>query len=321
MRRRGGAGCPARRLRSSPCRRAWRAGSARGRVACVRSRRCPARRSGSVPPSTPASFQARFIASRTPAPMPCPMNGGVRWAASPSRNTRRSRHRSASLGAEGVLGHADELQPLDRDVAGPRGDQRVQPGHVAEVVRGLAGRQPELPAIAGRADPHVGGRPGAGRRPGARLPIGEVGVGVHVDDQPALLELQVAHGGADRGAGQAVGAVAAQHVFGVERVLPAGGPVGQIDAHSAGGVLGERGDLRVAAKGGRRYRLRLSRRIASSAGWSNMLASGKPCLPRSRCRAGTRRAPACPGRAAAARGAAGRSRRTRRRARAGRATR
>lgn len=45
------------------------------------------------------------------------------------------------------------------------------------------------------------------------LPGVEVGLGVHVDDEPALRELQVLHGGADRGSGQTVGPVAAQDVL------------------------------------------------------------------------------------------------------------
>ena len=49
----------------------------------VSSRSSPAR-----PVSTWASFQARLSASRSPAARPWPMNGGVRWAASPSRKTR-----------------------------------------------------------------------------------------------------------------------------------------------------------------------------------------------------------------------------------------
>ena len=35
-------------------------------------------------------------ASRSPPARPCPMNGGVRWAASPSRKTRPLRKRDAS---------------------------------------------------------------------------------------------------------------------------------------------------------------------------------------------------------------------------------
>ena len=54
------------------------------------------RSSAAWPVSTCAIFQARLSASRSPAPRPWPMNGGVRWAASPSRNTRPAWKRVAS---------------------------------------------------------------------------------------------------------------------------------------------------------------------------------------------------------------------------------
>ena len=51
-----------------------------------------------------------------------------------------------------------------------------------------------------------------------------------VDHQPALLELQIAHRWNRFGANDTVGAVAAQHVVGVDGVLAAVGAVGERDA-------------------------------------------------------------------------------------------
>ncbi len=155
-------------------------------------------------------------------------------------------------GPEGVFGQPHQPQPADRDVAGPRGDQRVQPGRVAEVVPALPGQQPELPAVPGRADPHVRAGPVRVAQLVYAVPLGQVGVGVHVDDQPALLQVQVLQAAADRGPDHAVGAVAAEHVLGQDRLAAAGDPVADLDPHPAGAVLDHVGDLAVAADGHRR---------------------------------------------------------------------
>ena len=47
------------------------------------------------PVSTRSSFHARFAASRRPAHIPCPANGGIWWAASPASRTRPRRHCAA----------------------------------------------------------------------------------------------------------------------------------------------------------------------------------------------------------------------------------
>ena len=122
------------------------------------------------------------------------------------------------LGAEGVLGHPHDVQLVERYRLGPRGDERVQTGDVAVVVGGLGGAEAELPPVAGVADAHVG--PGAAGVADLvhAFPLGQVAGGVHVDDQPALVELQVGHVRVDRGAGDAVGAVAAEHVGGQQGV-------------------------------------------------------------------------------------------------------
>ncbi len=72
---------------------------------------------GGRPPSrTRASFQARFIASRNPAPMPWPMNGGVRWAASPSRKMLPRRHRSAIWARKVYSVDPNQLQSVGGEV-------------------------------------------------------------------------------------------------------------------------------------------------------------------------------------------------------------
>ena len=140
-------------------------------------RSCPTRLAEDRRKCTPATFHARFIASRMPAPMPCPMNGGVRCAASPSRKMFPRRHRSADLGPERVFGHADQFEFVVADARGPRGDERMQRGQGAEVVGGFVWQEPKLPAVAGRTDPHVGA--GASRIAYLvyALPLVEIGVG------------------------------------------------------------------------------------------------------------------------------------------------
>ena len=51
--------------------------------------------SGNRPATISASFQQMLNASRMPDCIPCPAHGGIRCAASPTRMTRPSRHRSA----------------------------------------------------------------------------------------------------------------------------------------------------------------------------------------------------------------------------------
>ena len=156
------------------------------------------------------------------------------------------------LGPEGVLRHADDVQVLERCRRGPRCDQRVQVGDVAVVVGGLGGVEPELPAVAGPADAHEGrGAPAVAHLVGP-LPLAQIAGGVHVDDQPALLEPQVEHVCADGGAREAVGAVAAEHVRGQQRLRRPVDPIGQVDPDRTVAVLGEARDLGPAAQRGER---------------------------------------------------------------------
>jgi hypothetical protein len=80
------------------------------------------------------------------------------------------------------------------------------------------------------------------------LPLVELDRAGHVDDKPALIEVEVVHRGADRGAHHAVGSVAAQNVGGQHRVVFTGDPVGEVDANPALAILGDVGDLDVAAQ-------------------------------------------------------------------------
>ena len=79
------------------------------------------------------------------------------------------------------------------------------------------------------------------------FPLVELDRAVHVDDQPPLLELEVLHGRADRGANHAVGSIAAQDVGGQHGLVVAGERVGEVHADPAVAVLGDVGDLDVAA--------------------------------------------------------------------------
>ena len=97
------------------------------------------------------------------------------------------------LRPEGVLGDAEQVELVVGRPRGPRRDERFESGEASIVVGGLAGQQPELPAIAGIADTHVGARADRVAQLVHAVPLVEVGVGGDVDDQPALLELQVAH--------------------------------------------------------------------------------------------------------------------------------
>ena len=60
----------------------------------------------------------------------------------------------------------------------------------------------------------------------------------HIDHEPTLLEFQVLHAGADRGADQAVGAVAAEQISRLHPVLFAADPIGERDLHSVADLNG-----------------------------------------------------------------------------------
>ena len=94
------------------------------------------------------------------------------------------------LGAEGVLGDPHEAQLRRVEVVRPGPQQRQQRVQVRVVAHGLAVAQAELPAVAGRPDPHVGGGPGRVADLVDAVPGVEVRRGVDVDDEPALLEPQ-----------------------------------------------------------------------------------------------------------------------------------
>jgi hypothetical protein len=74
--------------RRSPCRAPSRTRWRARHWGAARRRRCRAAVVGPGPPSTRSSFHARLAASRTPAHMPWPANGGIWWAASPAISTR-----------------------------------------------------------------------------------------------------------------------------------------------------------------------------------------------------------------------------------------
>ena len=210
---------PRGRRRSSPGRRPAPAESCGGCVACVPARRCPGRLRPSVPSWTPAIFQARFIASRTPAPMPWPMNGGVRCAASPRRKTLPRRQRSAICARNVYSVTRSSVRSLSATAAVHGAISGRSASKVPKSSALSPGEQLELPAVAGRVRCACRCPRGPGRTPGARRPTGRrSAVGGDVDHQPALLEVQIPHGGADLGAHHAVGAVAAQHVVGVDLV-------------------------------------------------------------------------------------------------------
>jgi len=76
------------------------------------------------------------------------------------------------------------------------------------------------------------------------FPLADIGIGGHVDDEPALREVQVLHGGADGGPDQAAGAVAAQHVLREDSA----GLAGQVDS-DATLVLGQGHHVAASAQG------------------------------------------------------------------------
>ena len=179
------------------------------------------------------------------------MKGGVRWAASPRRKTLRSRQRSASWARKCVLRDAHQLELVARDALDPRSDEGLEGFDGLEVGGGLALEEAELPAVAGLADAHVRrGALGVAELVHA-FPLVELDRAVHVDHQPALLELEVLHRRADRRAHHAVGAVAAQDVGGQHGLVLAGEPVGEVHPDAALAVLGDVGDLDVAAQADR----------------------------------------------------------------------
>ena len=152
------------------------------------------------------------------------------------------------LGPEGVLRHAPEHQPVARDALDPRPDEGQERFDRLEVGGGLTRKQPELPAVTRLADPHV-------RRCALgvadlvhALPLVELDRAVHVDHEPALLEVQVLHRGADRGSHHAVGSVAAQDVRRQHGLVLAAEPVGEVHPHPAPTVLGDVGDVDVPAQ-------------------------------------------------------------------------
>lgn len=106
------------------------------------------------------------------------------------------------------------------------------------------------------------------------LPLVQVGIGRHVDHEPALLELEIVHRRADRGTDQAVGAVAAQDEARRHPVFLAAGPIGEGNPGALGPDLDDLGHLRV----GTQHRVRMVRQVRPQqpldSGWSNILACG-----------------------------------------------
>ena len=120
------------------------------------------------------------------------------------------------LGAERVLGDAQQCQLAVPDIGRPRPDQWSQGGQGGEVIGTFAGQQLKLPAVAGCADAHVGSRANRITCLVHAFPLLEVGAGGDVDDQPALLEVQIVYVRAHSGAHHAVGAVATQQIIGID---------------------------------------------------------------------------------------------------------
>ena len=107
-----------------------------------------------------------------------------------------------------------------------------------EVSGGLAGQQPELPAVAGVPDAHVRRRALGVTDLVHSFPLVELDRAGDVDHEPALLELEVLHRRADRCAHHAVGSVATQHVGGQHGLVLAGEPVGEVHPDPALGRPG-----------------------------------------------------------------------------------
>ena len=128
--------------------------------------------------------------------MPCPMNGGVRWAASPRRKTLRSRQRSASC-ARKVYSATRTSSSWSRGMPSTHGPMSGWRGSIDSKSAAVSpSQQTELPAVTGLADAHVRrGAVGVADLVHA-FPLVEFDRAGHVDHQPALLELQVLHRGA-----------------------------------------------------------------------------------------------------------------------------
>ena len=155
------------------------------------------------------------------------------------------------LRAEVVLRDAHKVQPVARDPLDPGSDQGLDGLDGLEVSGGLAVQEAELPAVAGLADAHVGrGALGVAQLVDT-FPLVELDLAVDVDDQPALLEVEVFHGRADRRAHHTVGSVTAQDVGGQHGLGLGGEPVGEVHPDPALAVLGDIGDLDVGAQGDR----------------------------------------------------------------------
>ena len=125
----------------------------------------------------PAIFQLRLSASRSPAPSPWPMNGGVRWASSPSRNARPARKAGATRARNVYTALRTTSRPARSSCAVHWPQQPGQHPRLDEVGLVLAVPQLELPAVPVARDVHE--RRGAGgvadlldavpgRQPGAR---------------------------------------------------------------------------------------------------------------------------------------------------------
>ena len=139
------------------------------------------------------------------------MNGGVRWAASPSRKTRPAAEAGCQLGAEGVGRAADDLQAVQVAAPGPGRSSGAEGGRGDQVGFVLAVAQPELPAVPVAGDLHEGGGAGGVADLLHAVPGVQAGLGLDVDHEPALGEAEVLHGDPGQLADRAVGAVAAQH--------------------------------------------------------------------------------------------------------------
>jgi len=149
------------------------------------------------------------------------------------------------LRPEGVLGDPQHREPFCGNALHPGPDQRIQRGEGAVVRGGLAGKQPELPAVAFRADPHVGGGPVRVAHLVDAVPLVQFRVSGHIDHQPPLLEPEVFHRRTDGGADQAVGAVAAEDETRLHPALLAGDAVGERHPAPPGPDRDDLGDLGI----------------------------------------------------------------------------
>ena len=226
-----------RRYRSGLAATPWPDARAWGWPGCARAAGAAAARSV----STWASFQARLSASRSPPARPWPMNGGVRWAASPSRKIRPAAEAGCHLGAEGVGRGADDLQAVQVAAPGPGPQQLAEGGRGDQAGFVLAVAQPELPAVPVAGDLHEGGGAGGVADLLHAVPGVQAGPGLDVDHEPAFGEAQVVHGDPGQLADGAVGAVAAQHDRPGERLrVPGDAGVHPDWPHGPRGVAGDR---------------------------------------------------------------------------------